>query len=41
MLERFIVSERLENLVEKERSGAVSKLIGAPHSAKAAELAIL
>jgi predicted DNA-binding protein YlxM (UPF0122 family) len=41
MLERFIVSERLEKLIEKEKSGAVSKLIGAPHTAKTVELATL
>ena len=39
MLERFIVSERLGKLIEKEKSGAVSRLIGAPHAAKAFELA--
>lgn len=41
MLERFIVSERLEKLIEKEKSGAVSKLIGASHTVKAVELATL
>ncbi len=41
MLERFIVSERLEKLIEKEKSGAVSKFAGAPHVAKAVELATL
>ncbi|MDD5473127.1 MAG: helix-turn-helix domain-containing protein [Candidatus Methanoperedens sp.] len=39
MLERFIVSERLGKLVEKEKPGAVSKFIGAP--ADAVELASL
>jgi hypothetical protein len=39
MLERFIVSERLGKLVEKEKTGAVSKFIGA--SADAVELASL
>ena len=39
MLERFIVSERLEKLVGTEKSGVVSNLIDASHSAaKAAEL---
>lgn len=41
MLERFIVSERLEKLIEEEKSGAVSRLIGAPHAAKAVELATM
>lgn len=41
MLERFIVSERLEKLIEKEKPSVVSKLIGAPHAAKAVELAAL
>lgn len=41
MLERFIVSERLGKLVEKEETGAVSNFIGAPHAAKAVELATL
>ncbi len=39
MLERFIVSERLGKLVEKEKAGVVSKFVGAPHAAKALELA--
>jgi len=41
MLERFIVSERLGILIEKEKSGAVSRSIGALHAAKAVELATL
>lgn len=41
MLERFIVSERLGKLIEKEKSGAVSRFIGAPHAVKAVELATL
>lgn len=40
MLERFIVSERLEKLIDKEKS-AVSRLIGVPHTSKAIELATL
>ncbi len=39
MLERFIVSERLEKLVEKEKSGAASRFVGVPHAAKALEVA--
>ena len=39
MLERFIVSERLEKLVGTEKGGAVSEYIDASHSAnKAVEL---
>lgn len=38
MLERFIVSERLEKLVGTEKGSAISKFIDASHSAKAAEL---
>lgn len=41
VLERFIVSERLEKLVEKEKTGAVSKFIDAPHTTKAVELSSL
>jgi len=33
MLERFIVSERLGKLVEKEKNGAVSNFIGVSHDA--------
>jgi len=41
MLERFIVSERLGKLVETEKTGAVFNFIGAPHTAKAVEVATL
>ena len=41
MLERFIVSERLEKLIEKEKSGMGSKLIDALHATEAVELATL
>ena len=41
MLERFIVSERLGNLVEKEKNGAVSNFIGVSNDADALELASL
>ncbi len=41
MLERFIVSERLEKLIEKEKRGIGSKLIGALHATKAVELSTL
>ncbi|MCZ7398500.1 MAG: helix-turn-helix domain-containing protein [Candidatus Methanoperedens sp.] len=41
MLERFIVSERLGKLVEKEKTGAVSNFIGVSHAADAVVLASL
>jgi len=41
MLERFIVSERLGKLVEKEKNGAVSNFIGVSNDADALELASL
>ena len=40
MLERFIVSERLGKLVEKEKTGAVSNFIGVSHDADSLELAL-
>ena len=41
MLERFIVSERLGKLVEKEKNGAVSNFVGVSNDADALELASL
>ena len=41
MLERFIVSERLGKLVEKEKTGVVSNFIHGSHAADAVELASL
>ena len=41
MLERFIVSERLGKLVEKEKTGVVSNFIHRSHAADAVELASL
>lgn len=38
MLERFIVSERLGKLVEKESTGAIHRTIGSAHTAESAEL---
>ena len=38
VLERFIVSERLGKLIEKEGTGAIHRTIGSAHSAEAAEL---
>ena len=38
MLERFIVSERLEKLVEKENPGAVSNITGASDAVELASL---
>lgn len=38
VLERFIVSERLGKLIEKEGTGTIHRTIGSAHSDEAAEL---